>query len=104
MKPVEVLLKKHGHLNEIVGSMITFRKLLQKHGFTNQSLSNVSAAPSDVWLAYNDLTGLIQSAKNNLNKYGLFDDPQFKKNFDDYIFKLLSTIEEQYPLEDGSQE
>lgn len=94
---------KFGDVGSIEESFIKLRMALRDAGFTEESLNSISSAPVEVFMLRDEVLNKIQNLNQELNKYGMWND-DVKKNFDSYISRKLSKLEEKYPLNNGNQE
>jgi len=73
------------------------RMALSDAGFSQEDLTSISSAPVEVFMMRDNLIQKIQNLRDELEKHGMWDD-DVKKNFDSYISRKLSKLEDKYPL------
>ncbi len=89
---------KFGDMSALEDAFSKFRIALKDAGFKEEDLLNVSEAPREVFSRRFQVVQRIDDLRNQLKKYGLWDEFNTKKNFDSYIARKLSKLEEKYPL------
>lgn len=89
---------KFERMSEIEDAFANFRKALKDAGFKEEDLVSVSEAPQEVFARRFQVVQRIDDLRNELKKYGLWNEFSVKENFDSYIARKLSKLEEKYPL------
>tara|TARA_R110000803_G_scaffold76869_3_gene141658 strand:+ start:3587 stop:3883 length:297 start_codon:yes stop_codon:yes gene_type:complete len=84
-------------VDEIEKSFIMLRNELKKNNFKEEDLSSMSSGPASIFVARDSVISSIDSLRNDLKRYGLWD-KDVNSNFDSYISRKLSKLEEEYPL------
>ena len=82
-------------------SFTVLRKLLKKHGFTDDTAVHVSSAPSELWAQYLDFQNRLNDIISTLKDYGMIEQFHFTGlSFEtkEYITSELKKIEELIPL------
>ena len=88
---------KFERMSEIEDAFIGVRKALKDAGFKEEDLKTIDSAPTEVYIMRDVLINKIAGLKEDLMKYGIWND-DVKSKFDTYISRKLSKIEEKYPL------
>lgn len=101
MEPWLEYITKFGNLESIEVAFIKLRKSLKDAGFTEEDTESISSGPAEVFMLRDNLVNEILDTKKELMKYGIWND-EIKSNFDTYISRKLSKLEEKYPLNDGN--
>lgn len=101
MEPWLEYIIKFADIDAIEKDFIKLRKSLKDAGFKEEDLKSISSAPKEVFILRESLIKNISKIKNELIKYGLWDDETSNK-FDTYISRKLSKLEKKYPLNDGN--
>lgn len=94
---------RFGDMESVEDAFIKMRMALRDAGFREEDLKSISSAPTEVFMMRDNLIQKIQDSRDQLKKYGMWND-DVKKNFDSYISRKLSKLEEKYPLNNGNQE
>ena len=94
---------RFGDMESVEDTFIKMRMALRDAGFTEENLNSISSAPAEVFMLRDEVINKIQDSRDQLKKYGMWND-DVKKNFDSYISRKLSKLEEKYPLNNGNQE
>jgi len=94
---------RFGDMKSVEDAFIKMRMALRDAGFTEEDLKSISSAPTEVFRLRDEVLNKIQNVNQQLMKYGMWND-DVKKNFDSYISRKLSKLEEKYPLNNGNQE
>jgi len=94
---------RFGDMESVEDAFIKMRMALRDAGFREEDLKSISSAPAEVFRLRDELINKIQNVNQQLMKYGMWND-DVKKNFDSYISRKLSKLEEKYPLNNGNQE
>lgn len=77
------------------------RQLLQKHGYTEEQITNMTKEPTEIWVAFNDVKKEFENIYETLIKYGLIESMVrlvLPNEVSEYIAKKLETIEGEIPL------
>lgn len=90
-------IKEFGDLESIEKAFVQMRMALSDAGFSQEDLTSISSAPAEVFMMRDNLIQKIQNSRDELEKHGMWND-DVKKNFDSYISRKLSKLEEKYPL------
>mgnify|MGYP003626181523 FL=1 len=91
-----------GDIKSIEDAFIKLRQTLRDSGFTSEEdLVNVSSAPTEVFMMRDQLISKIENSRNQLKRYGLWDE-DISRNFDSYISRKLSKLEKKHPLSNGN--
>lgn len=88
---------KFGDMESIETTFAQLRRSLSDAGFKEEDLTSISKAPVEVFMLRDKLINKIQNSRNELKKYGMWSD-EMEDNFDSYISRKLSKLEEKYPL------
>lgn len=91
-------LNNFGGIQDIENTFIEFRQILRGAGFKQEDLANVSSAPIEAFQKFDTLRNKINQTKKELEDYGILNTESDFKNFDSYISRKLSKIEERTPL------
>jgi hypothetical protein len=86
-----------GDIKSVEDAFIQMRMALRDAGFSQEDLTSISSAPVEVFMMRDNLIQKIQDSRDQLKKYGMWND-DVKKNFDSYISRKLSKLEDKYPL------
>ena len=83
--------------DEIEKSFIGLRNELKKHNFKEKDLARMSEGPTSIFIAREMVINNIDSLRNDLKTYGLWDE-KVRNDFDSYISRKLSKLESEYSL------
>ena len=89
---------KVADLGPLEEAFAKFRTALKDAGFKEDDLLAVSEAPREVFARRFQVVQRIDDLRNELKKYALWNEFDVKRNFDSYISRKLSKLEEKYPL------
>jgi|SaaInl85LU_5_DNA_1037374.scaffolds.fasta_scaffold01048_14 hypothetical protein len=89
---------KVADLGPLEEAFAKFRTALKDAGFKEDDLLAVSEAPREVFARRFQVVRRIDDLRNELKKYALWNEFNVKRNFDSYIARKLSKLEEKYPL------
>ena len=90
-------IKEFGYLESIEKAFVQMRTALSDAGFSQEDLTSISSAPVEVFMMRDNLIQKVQNTRDQLERNGMWND-DVKKNFDSYISRKLSKLEEKYPL------
>lgn len=82
-------------------SFTVLRKLLKKHGYTDDTAVHISSAPSELWGQYLDFQNRLTDIISTLKDYGMIEQFHFTGlSFEtkEYITSEMKKIEESIPL------
>ena len=82
-------------------SFTELRKLLKKHGYTDNTAVHISSAPSELWGQYLDFQNRLNDILSTLKDYGMIEQFHFTGlSFEtkEYITSEMKKIEETIPL------
>ncbi len=82
-------------------SFTEMRKLLKKHGYTDNTAVHISSAPSELWAQYLDFQNRLTDILSTLKKYGMIERYHFTSlSFEtkEYLTSGMKKIEESIPL------
>lgn len=91
-------LTKFADMGPLEDAFVKMRQALKDAGFKEEDLISVSEAPREVFARRFQVVQRIDDLRQQLKKYGLWNEFDVKKNFDSYIARKLSKLEEKYPL------
>ena len=91
-------LTKFADMGPLEDAFVKMRQALKDAGFKEEDLIRVSEAPREVFARRFQVVQRIDDLRKDLKKYGLWNEFDVKKNFDSYIARKLSKLEEKYPL------
>lgn len=91
-------LTQFADMGPLEDAFVKMRQALKDAGFKEKDLIRVSEAPREVFTRRFQVIQRIDDLRNDLKKYGLWNEFDVKKNFDSYIARKLSKLEEKYPL------
>lgn len=91
-------LNNFGGIKDIEDCFVDFRRALSGAGFKDEELSSVSQAPTHVFSKFEKVKTKISEVKKELESYGILNSEEDLKNFDSYISRKLSKIEDRTPL------
>ena len=86
-----------GDIKSVEDAFIQMRMALRDAGFSQEDLTSISSAPAEVFMMRDNLIQKVQNTRDQLERNGMWND-DVKKNFDSYISRKLSKLEEKYPL------
>lgn len=95
---VEKILELTNDDLSFIESYTKLRELLRDNGFTEETISRISSAPTDIWNKYHQLLSDMNVLKGKLKKFWGVSEEDVKT----YLVDKMNEIDKLIPLNNGN--